>query len=121
MIGNLAEAGQVVHVLLEEVTNLVEEPHAILGHFDPGYLELPGEVLVTVMRKHQRYFPLRAGSGDLLPAFITVANGPCDDDVVRAGNESVLRARSVMFGLRTLSRLPNRCHTWGPQCDRMFL
>jgi len=79
--------------LLDEVTNLVEEPHSILGHYDPDYLNLPGEILVTVMRKHQRYFPVRDTRGSLLPAFITVANGPCDDDVVRAGNESVLRAR----------------------------
>jgi glycyl-tRNA synthetase len=79
--------------LLDEVTNLVEEPHAILGRFDPDYLSLPPDILVTVMRKHQRYFPVRDASGKLLPAFIAVANGPCDDDLVRAGNESVLRAR----------------------------
>ena len=75
------------------MTNLVEEPHAIVGHFDPGYLDLPSDVLVTVMRKHQRYFPVRSADGALLPAFIAVANGPCDADLVRAGNESVLRAR----------------------------
>lgn len=79
--------------LLDEVTNLVESPNAILGRFDPAYLELPSEILVTVMRKHQRYFPVRNAAGDLLPAFVTVANGPCDAGRVRAGNESVLRAR----------------------------
>ncbi len=52
------------------------------------------EVLVMVMRKHQRYFPVtRPGSGDLLPAFITVANGPVHAPTVAAGNEAVLRAR----------------------------
>ncbi len=79
--------------LLDEVANLVEEPNALLGRFDPDYLGLPSEVLVTVMAKHQRYFPLRAPDGALLPAFVAVANGPCDRDRVRAGNESVLRAR----------------------------
>ncbi len=89
-------AGGVVQLdssLVDEVTHLVEAPHAILGRFDPGYLELPSEILVTVMRKHQRYFPVRAANSELLPAFIAVANGPCDEDAVRAGNEAVLRAR----------------------------
>jgi glycyl-tRNA synthetase len=79
--------------LLDEVTNLVEYPNPILGRFDPAYLELPPEILVTVMRRHQRYFPVRGEEGTLLPAFIAVANGSCDAEVVRAGNESVLRAR----------------------------
>jgi glycyl-tRNA synthetase len=78
---------------LDEVVNLVEEPVAIRGGFDEGYLELPAEVLTTVMRKHQRYLPVRDQMGGLLPTFITVANGSCDPDVVRAGNEAVLRAR----------------------------
>ena len=79
--------------LVDEITNLVEDPHGVLGHFDERYLELPDRVLVTVMRKHQRYLPVRDASGALLPHFVTMANGDCDDDVVRAGNESVLRAR----------------------------
>lgn len=81
--------------LIDEITNLVEEPTALLGGFDPRYLELPEPILTTVMRKHQRYLPVRSGTGDdrLLPYFITVANGACDRDVVRAGNESVLTAR----------------------------
>ena len=79
--------------LVDEITNLVEDPHGVLGHFDERYLELPDRVLVTVMRKHQRYLPVRDGSGALMPHFVTMANGFCDDDVVRAGNESVLRAR----------------------------
>lgn len=79
--------------LIDEICNLVEEPHGILGSFDPRYLELPDRILVSVMAKHQRYLPVRAADGALLPYFVTMANGPCDDDVVRAGNESVLRAR----------------------------
>ncbi|DBA71104.1 TPA: hypothetical protein ACH3X2_011520 [Trebouxia sp. C0005] len=80
--------------LLDEVTNLVEAPTVVLGDFDPAFLSLPKEVLVMVMRKHQRYFPLyKPASQDLLPFFITVANGPIDVPTVKTGNEAVLRAR----------------------------
>ncbi|WP_344588086.1 glycine--tRNA ligase [Actinomadura vinacea] len=81
--------------LVEEIVNLVEEPVPILGSFDDSYLELPEEILTTVMKKHQRYLPVReaGGAGRLLPYFVTVANGDCDHIAVRAGNEAVLRAR----------------------------
>mmetsp|Transcript_3453 Transcript_3453/g.7887 ORF Transcript_3453/g.7887 Transcript_3453/m.7887 type:complete len:1097 (-) Transcript_3453:1061-4351(-) len=83
--------------LLTEVTNLVESPTLVVGSFEPKFLNLPKEVLVMVMRKHQRYFPIVAAPGGpdapLLPAFITVANGSVDQDVVAAGNAAVLRAR----------------------------
>ena len=81
--------------LLDEVTNLVEQPTALLGCYDPQYLALPSEVLITVMRKHQLYFPvISQKTGELLPCFVAVRNG--DDqhlDTVRQGNEEVLRAR----------------------------
>ncbi|WP_231729518.1 glycine--tRNA ligase subunit beta [Dermacoccus sp. CCH2-D9] len=79
--------------LVDEITNLVEEPQGVLGTFEERYLELPEQILTTVMRKHQRYLPVRDASGTLMPYFVTMANGSIDDDVVRAGNESVLRAR----------------------------
>ncbi|WP_207892113.1 glycine--tRNA ligase [Streptacidiphilus pinicola] len=79
--------------LVDEIANLVEYPTAILGTFDQKYLELPDQILTTVMRKHQRYLPVLDQSGALLPYFLTVANGACDQDVVRRGNEAVLRAR----------------------------
>jgi glycyl-tRNA synthetase len=83
--------------VLDEVSNLVESPTVVVGGFDPAFLELPADVLVTVMRKHQRYFPVyAAAAGDasaLLPKFVTVANGPVDVPAVAAGNEAVLRAR----------------------------
>ncbi|MDH6111775.1 glycyl-tRNA synthetase [Kitasatospora sp. MAP12-15] len=93
-----AEVGAVIDLaaqdaLIDEITNLVEQPTPILGRFDPTYLELPEEILVTVMRKHQRYLPVQDAEGRLLPYFVAVANGDCDHDVVRAGNEAVLRAR----------------------------
>ncbi|EMS59636.1 Glycyl-tRNA synthetase 2, chloroplastic/mitochondrial [Triticum urartu] len=80
--------------LLQEVVNLVEAPVPILGRYDDSFLELPKDVLTTVMQKHQRYFPVTSKStGDLLPYFITVANGSISEEVVRKGNEAVLRAR----------------------------
>jgi glycyl-tRNA synthetase len=79
--------------LIDEITNLVEQPEPVLGGFEERYLELPAEVLTTVMRKHQRYLPVRDAAGNLRPHFVAVANGPCDHQVVRAGNEAVLRAR----------------------------
>ncbi|XBI77548.1 hypothetical protein VPH35_070628 [Triticum aestivum] len=79
--------------LLQEVVNLVEAPVPILGRYDDSFLELPKDVLTTVMQKHQRYFPVTSTTGDLLPYFITVANGSISEEVVRKGNEAVLRAR----------------------------
>lgn len=83
--------------LLTEVTNLVEQPVALRGSFDPAFLDLPPEVLVTVMKKHQRYFPVQAHDGTgtrLLPYFITIANGGLEHvDTIRVGNEEVIRAR----------------------------
>jgi glycyl-tRNA synthetase len=79
--------------LIEQVGYLVEAPTPLLGTFDESYLALPGAVLTTVMRKHQRYLPVRDADGALLPMFVTVANGPVDVELVRAGNEAVLRAR----------------------------
>jgi glycyl-tRNA synthetase len=79
--------------LIGQINYLVEAPTPILGTFEPRYLELPGSVLTTVMRKHQRYIPVRDRNGSLLPYFVTMANGDIDAGVVTAGNESVLRAR----------------------------
>jgi glycyl-tRNA synthetase len=90
--GQIADEG-----VLAEVTNLVEQPTALLGAFDEAHLALPRDVLVSVMKKHQRYFPVeptsQAGSA-LLPFFIAVRNGDKRHlDLVRAGNEHVVRAR----------------------------
>ncbi len=80
--------------LLDEVTNLVEQPTALLGSFAEEDLELPDVVLISVMKKHQRYFAVVNKKGSLLPHFIAVRNG--DDqhlDSVITGNEHVIRAR----------------------------
>lgn len=80
--------------LLEEVVYLVEYPTALCGRFEEEYLALPPEAVITPMREHQRYFPVVSKEGKLLPVFITVRNGGSDYiDVVRHGNERVLRAR----------------------------
>lgn len=92
------EAGGSVHEdpeLLDEVTDLVEAPFALRGGFHEAHLELPEEVLVTVLRKYQRYFPVvHPESGRLLPWFVAVSNGrPADPGPVVRGNENVVRAR----------------------------
>ncbi|MBW4685320.1 MAG: glycine--tRNA ligase subunit beta [Komarekiella atlantica HA4396-MV6] len=83
--------------LLEEVTNLVEYPSAVVGKFEPEFLQLPTEVITEVMVTHQRYFPVfQEGSfqEELLPNFITVSNGdPAKSDIIAVGNERVIRAR----------------------------
>ena len=79
--------------LLDEVANLVECPTPFVGTFAEASLELPAPVLITVMRKHQRYFAIQGENG-LLPKFIAVRNGDREHlDQVIAGNEAVLRAR----------------------------
>lgn len=80
--------------LLDEVTDLVEAPQTLLGSFEEKYLELPPSVLIGVMKKHQRYFPVFQ-DGAMLPHFITVANAEnlAHPDVVIAGNAGVIRAR----------------------------
>ena len=80
--------------LVEENLNLVEYPVPFFGSFDPAYLDIPSEVLVTTMKKHQRYFPVRDRSGKLCPFFVGVSNNQATRmQVVREGNERVLRAR----------------------------
>jgi glycyl-tRNA synthetase beta chain len=80
--------------LLQTLVYLTEYPTAIQGSFDPEFLKLPEEVLVTVMRHHQKYFSVEAPDGTLAPKFVAVMNTSADPDgLVRLGNERVLRAR----------------------------
>ena len=80
--------------LLNTVVNLTEFPSVTLGSFDREFLELPEEVLVTVMRDHQKYFAVEDGSGKLLPHFLAVLNTDGDPrGIIRHGHERVLRAR----------------------------
>lgn len=80
--------------LLEEVTGLTEHPAPLLGSFDPDFLEVPREVLLTSMESHQKSFGVEGPDGKLLPHFLTVLNiTPKDRELVRRGWERVLRAR----------------------------
>ena len=79
--------------LLAEVANLVEKPTLLLAGFEKEFLALPKDVLILVMKKHQRYFPIQK-NGKLLPNFVVVRNGDSEYlDLVREGNEHVIRAR----------------------------
>ena len=91
-----ANGGQaeITEDLLEEVLYLVEYPTALCGRFEEKYLQLPPEAVITPMRDHQRYFPVKTAEGKLLPLFITVRNGGKEYlETVQHGNERVLRAR----------------------------
>ena len=80
--------------LVEQVTHLTEWPSVLLGNFQPEYLSLPEEVLVTVMRDHQKYFAVEDTQHALAPHFLAVLNTAVDDQaIIRHGNERVLRAR----------------------------
>ncbi len=93
----MVEVGAVDYVdedLLDEVTQLVEAPTALRGSFAEEHLKLPSEVLISVMKKHQRYFPVQTSEGNLLPYFIAVRNGDGKGiETVTDGNEQVIRAR----------------------------
>ncbi len=97
--------------LLDTVVNLTEFPSVVLGNFDPEFLALADEVLVTVMRDHQKYFALEDASGKLLPHFLAVLNTDGDPDgLIRHGNERVLRARfnDARFFWETDQKIPLR-------------
>lgn len=92
-IGGVAD---VPEELLAEVVNLVEYPTAVVGNIEAEFLELPVEVITTVMVTHQRYFAVKNADNPstLLPKFITISNGdPSKADIISAGNERVIRAR----------------------------
>jgi glycyl-tRNA synthetase beta chain len=135
--------------LLEEVSHLVEHPVAVVGKFDPRFLAVPKDVLVTSMKKHQKYFPVfkDASCEELLPFFVAVRNGLSDNQaVVREGYERVLAARlsdaAFFFSEHTKRTLASRvadlngiaflspaltvgdktdrvCRLTGELCDRM--
>jgi glycyl-tRNA synthetase beta chain len=82
--------------LVETVVHLTEFPSVILGNFEEEYLSLPEEVLVTVMRDHQKYFAVEDANGKIAPHFLAVLNTNADDEgqaIIRHGNQKVLRAR----------------------------
>ncbi len=106
--------------LLDEVTALVEWPVAISGSYDPHFLEVPAEALISSMQDHQKYFPVVDEYGKLLPHFITVANiASKDPQQIKAGNERVIRARledAVFFWNQDRKQT---LHSRGVQLDGM--
>ena len=107
--------------LLSEVADLIEKPTAVLGGFDKEYLSLPREVLISVMKKHQRYFPVAdPGSDKLLPHFIAIRNG--DDkylDVVRQGNEHVLGARFADADFFVRADFKHKLEEFRPKLEKL--
>ncbi|HXW89838.1 MAG TPA: glycine--tRNA ligase subunit beta [Terriglobales bacterium] len=100
--------------LLDTVVNLTEWPAAILGSFDREFLKLPEEILVTVMRDHQKYFAVEDARGRLLPHFLAVLNTDGDPaGIIRHGHERVLRARfnDARFFWQTDQKHPLRQRT----------
>ncbi len=80
--------------LLDEVTNLVEYPFPVVGEFEEQFLKLPKEVVITTMKVHQKYFPVYDNNRKLLNYFVTISNNKAKDmDVIKKGNERVIRAR----------------------------
>lgn len=94
------KARQLGGSLLEEVVNITEWPHAVVGEFEKEYLDLPDKLIETIMIHHQRYFPVEKSNGGdskkrLLPYFITIANNDRKEAEaqIKQGNERVIRAR----------------------------
>jgi glycyl-tRNA synthetase beta chain len=97
--------------LVETVVHLTEWPTVLFGSFEPEYLALPEEVLVTVMRDHQKYFAVEDAQGKLAPHFLTVLNTQVDEEgraIIRHGNERVLRSRfkDAQFFWETDQKIP---------------
>ncbi|WP_368293154.1 glycine--tRNA ligase subunit beta [Dehalobacter sp. TBBPA1] len=106
--------------LLTEICHLVEYPTALLGEVDVKYMVLPGEVITTPMKEHQRYFPVKAEDGKLLPYFITVRNGDRTSlDIVKEGNKKVLKARLEDAAFYYREDLKSPLHTLIPKLDRV--
>ena len=106
--------------LLDEVTALCEWPHAIIGTFDESFLEMPSEVLIETMQKHQKYFPLVSSDGRLSAYFITVSNIQSRDPAqIRAGNERVIRPRFSDAAFFWEQDLKQPLQAFGPKLEKV--
>lgn len=94
--------------LMGENPSLVEEPHVVVGGFDPSYLDLPERVILEVAKGHQRYFGLRSASGKLMPKYLAVVNTALEPALIVKGNDRVMRARlaDAQFFYREDLRVP---------------
>ncbi|VWL85230.1 glycine--tRNA ligase subunit beta [Oceanivirga miroungae] len=93
ILNNLPENTEVDKALLEEVTDLVEYPHIIIGEFNKKYLDLPEDLITITMKTHQRYFPIRLENKKLSNKFVVVRNAPTYSEQVKKGNEKVIEPR----------------------------
>ncbi|NEP14706.1 MAG: glycine--tRNA ligase subunit beta [Symploca sp. SIO2C1] len=108
--------------LWAEVTNLVEWPTAVVGKFDSEFLDLPMEVVTTVMVTHQRYFPVfqDTTATKLTPYFITIGNGdPAKSEIIAAGNERVIRARLADGQFFYKADLKSPLETYLPELEKV--
>ncbi len=107
--------------LLDEVQGLVEHPVAMIGNFDPSFLEVPREALLTSMESHQKSFGLEDNAGNLLPHFLTVLNmTPQDMSIVQKGWERVLRARLEDARFFWNSDLESSLESWLEKLDSVI-
>ena len=111
--------------LLAEVANLVEMPTPFLAGFDPKFLGLPEDVLIAVMKKHQRYFPIRRAGAEahppLLAHFVVVRNGDEQGlDLVRQGNEHVVGARFADANFFVRADLKNKLEDFRPRLSALI-
>ena len=81
------------HTLLEEVVNIVEDPNILLVNFNKEYLEIPQEIIISTLEKHQRYFPVFDSRGRLTNNFFVVANKKDEKKLIKEGNKRVVEAR----------------------------
>ncbi|NER26748.1 MAG: glycine--tRNA ligase subunit beta [Symploca sp. SIO1C4] len=110
--------------LLQEVTNLVEYPIAVVGKFDPEFLNLPVEVVETVMITHQRYFPVFKNdqASELIPYFITIANGDSTkSEIISTGNERVIKARLADGQFFYQADLKSSLESYLPELEKVTL
>jgi glycyl-tRNA synthetase len=106
--------------LIDEVTGLVETPSAVIGSFDKEHLELPEEVLTTVLKKHQRFFPVHVGK-DLLPNFIALRNGDSQHlEIIREGYEHVVKARFADADFFIKEDLKQSLEAYRPKLDTLL-
>src|SRR5215216_1717596 len=106
--------------LLNEVTNLIEMPTAVMGGFNEEFLSLPRDVLISVMKKHQRYFPVQKND-KLLPHFIAIRNGDENHiDIVRQGNEHVLGARFADANFFVREDIKLKLEEYRPKLSRVM-
>ncbi len=86
-------SGQFSEKLLEEVSNIVEDPNILVVEFKKKYLELPREIIISTLQEHQKYFPLFDKNNQLTNSFFVVANKPDTKNLIKDGNRRVVEAR----------------------------